>query len=372
MTFRFTAALATGLLVAITAAGCSDASPSPVDPSTSSATATATGSGGGTTSSATTGSAGNGGSGGGIPEDCDGIRDAIVDFLGAHSSCGQANDCTRPILPDNSLAFCDPVAALGGDAAALDALVDAWNAKGCSEPGTCGFIAGTAECVAGQCVLVEDTSCDDCSAELDPQCTVNGSNALNACFAESCLHEAVAHPGFCADSPECTAASGTCEETFFDQPPCPDGTRWDLDDPEESCPGGNLRNTCCQPWDAQCSFVATSMTLSLDPFTCAAPDGNDGQPWMCAHIPAQDDCSVPATMEQPLGDTWNASVTVDAAFGNMVTVTGTHADTGRTFTCTGKVSYDTFDAQSWSCTSCAPGAVDCIDCIVLQQGGCNL
>ena len=316
---------------------------------------------------------GGGGSGGGAPLDCEAVRAQIVAWLDAHQSCSDAAPCTRldpPALPQHP-DFCNALAAPGEDGDELQALLDAWSAAQCTEQIVCGFEPGEAQCVNGTCQLSE-SQCHTCDpTELDPMCTVHNQNAINACYAEHCLMSEVAHPGFCDDSPECVAAGGTCEETFSFDPPCPDGTRWDTADPEHACPNGNLWNTCCIPWAEPCSFVAGSMTLSLDPFTCAAPTGQ-GAPWMCLHQVEQSSCTLDSVLEQSLGETHDATVTMVAQLGSVVTVQGTHNQTGRTFVCTGEVSYDVSTQSPWSCETCDAGGTTCETCTIGQSWRCTL
>jgi hypothetical protein len=322
-----------------------------------------------------TGGSGGGGSGGtgqggsgGAADACDTIQSDISGWLVAHQACNDANPCSR-ISSVEVAGFCDQVGAPGGDQAALDALLGDWTAEACTLDGTCGFIPGTAECVNGTCQLVIDDDCENCPTNFDPVCTVNGANAINPCFAVECLMDQVAHPGFCADSPQCTAAGGTCNETYYYEPPCPDGTMWDVADTDHSCPGGNLRNYCCQPYGEPCSFVSMSGTLSLDPFTCQQPTG-PGAPWTCIHMPDQQTCTIPASIEQPFNEVYDANVTVQAHFGNTVTVTGVHNETGNTFTCNGVVSYDFATVESWACTAC--DGANCTDCTIQESGYCQL
>jgi hypothetical protein len=315
------------------------------------------------------GSGGASGSGGGGAVDCDALGGELKAWVAAHATCNESLPCRRLDLPANG-PLCDAVAAPGGDGGALAALVDAWNAAGCDTGATCGFTPGEATCgPGGTCELVTDDACAQCPADLDPQCTVTGQNAINACYAEHCLEQPVAHAGFCADSAACVAAGGTCEETFFFDPPCPDGTRWNAADPSAECPGGNLRNTCCAPWAEPCSFVAGSMTLSLDPFTCAPPAG-PGAPWTCLHATEQASCSLAATVGRPLEEPFDADVAVTAAFGNVVKVEGRHHVTGRTFACEGKVSYDPLRVETWACSACL--GAQCDACDVDVTGLCNL
>jgi hypothetical protein len=315
------------------------------------------------------GSQGGGGQGGGgAPSSCASIAQDIGGWLGAHQACNDANPCARVDAVEVA-GFCNVVAAPGPDQAALDALVSDWDAAACTLNSTCGFEPGTAECVNGQCQLVVDDDCENCPTNFDPVCTVSGGNALNECYAVECFMDQVAHPGFCADSPQCTAAGGTCNETFFDEPPCPDGTKWDEANPDHNCPSGNLRNYCCTPYSEPCSFVSLSGTLNLDPFTCQLPTG-PGVPWTCIHMPNQQTCTIPASIEQPFNEVYDATVTVVAHFGNTVTVTGVHNETGNTFTCNGVVSYEPFTAEAWDCTAC--DGASCTDCIIWESGYCSL
>jgi hypothetical protein len=56
--------------------------------------------------------------------------------------------------------------------------------------------------------------------------------------------------------------------------------------------------------------------------------------------------------------------------GNVITVEGAHHAMGRTFTCTGKVSYDLFKLETWSCSAC-DGEL-CGSCAIDVTGDCNL
>jgi hypothetical protein len=210
-------------------------------------------------------------------------------------------------------------------------------------------------------------ACGSCPTTLDPKCTIGNQNALNECYATQCLGEAVSHEGFCSDSPECVAQGGTCEERALNQAWCPDGSRWDKFDPELACPGGNLRNTCCKPWNAACSFVSISQTLDLDPFTCQKPP--TGNPWTCIHPKDQQGCIADVVLEQPPDVMYAGSFELTASFGSQLTLEGSDAANGRSFTCTGKISYDMSSQQAWNCSACVGSS--CTSCIVHASADCQ-
>lgn len=332
-----------------------------------------------TTTASTTGVGGLGGGGGG-PFDCAALLDQLVAFAEAHQSCDESNPCVRldpPLFPDNDPLLCSLDAALGDDGAALAALVDSWNESDCGPVSidgdfVCGAAPGQATCEAGKCVRKDPLAeCDTCDTTLDPVCTVGNQNALNACFAEKCLLEAVAYPGYCEDSATCDAAGGDCEATFLDEPFCPLGSKYDLADMAQGCAQGNLVGTCCTPWAEPCAFVAFSYNLSLDPFTCADPPTSP--PWTCLYIAEQTSCSASATLAHALEDI-PADVSVEVGPGHQVVVNGTHGETGRTFVCTGEMGYGMTDADGaiWSCTACDAGGTSCTTCDVVEHRYCDL
>lgn len=332
---------------------------------TTASTATSGGEGGGS------GGQGEGGAAGGLPADCDGLAAAMITWLADHQSCSGEGSCQRleEIIPSNA-GICDPIASPGDDLDDLMALAAAWEALGCESEGSCGLTPGDAVCSdAGTCTLDTTDDCAACPNELDPVCTDDGQNAVNACWAAECLQARSWEPGYCPDSAQCVEAGGTCEESYFTaEPPCVDGLRWDpADVTAKGCAGGNLRNECCVPWEEPCSFVASSNTLSLDPFTCAAPTG-EGVPWTCLHANAQDTCELEGRVEQPAGETYDADVVVTAGLGSNVNVVGTHAN-GSTFTCDGVVSFAFDVVSTWTCEACdAEGA--CTACEIDQTAYC--
>jgi hypothetical protein len=111
------------------------------------------------------------------------------------------------------------------------------------------------------------------------------------------------------------------------------------------------------------------MTLGLDPFTCAAPAGT-GQPWTCLHLDEPSACETNAQLEQPGGAVYEADIQVTALLGSEVQVTGTDQATGRTFSCTGVVSFSIDEALLWSCEACDGDA--CQACSVPQTSLCQL
>ncbi|RYE90127.1 MAG: hypothetical protein EOO75_10655 [Myxococcales bacterium] len=271
-----------------------------------------------------------------------------------------------PLVPEDA-PLCGGIAAPGADGATLAALVASWQAQTCGEPTTCGSAPGVLSCQQNKCALVD--TCAGCPLTLDPVCTTSGMNALNTCFATECLQEPGSTPGYCPDTPACLAAGGTCAESLFTpEAPCPDGTRWDPAD--TSCPGGNVRTTCCVPWSAPCSYVSGSYTLSLDPTTCQ-PAAAPGAPWVCLHNNTQDSCTTTGPVENPFNPAYQGSFQLTAQTGSKVTVKGVQATTGRTFECTGTVSFDDTPTV-WSCQGCAGGGGDCVTCEVNQFYGCML
>jgi hypothetical protein len=315
------------------------------------------------------GQAGAGASGG--SGTCEEIAQAIDALIDAHQACSPTASCARLTLPENHELFCDRVAALGTEQATLDSLVAAWTEAACDGAMSCGHAPGSAECVSGSCQIVDQAGedCASCPSTLEPKCTTDNQNALNACYAQYCLQQPIAHDGFCADSAACLAAGGSCEERSFDAPWCPDGTRWDKFEPERACAGGNLRNTCCVPWSEPCSFVSLSQTLDLDPFTCDKPTGA-GNPWTCLHPQDQQGCVFGATLEQPFGLTYPGSIEITASFGSELGVKGSDPASGRSFTCSGKISYDAFFPQSWACSACLGGS--CKSCTITASADCQL
>jgi len=77
-------------------------------------------------------------------------------------------------------------------------------------------------------------------------------------------------------------------------------------------------------------------------------------------------------VEQPLAGAYDADITVEASFGSMVTVSGTHNVTGRTFTCTGRVSFDWSTQETWTCTACASDGTTCETCDIEESYVCAL
>jgi hypothetical protein len=74
-------------------------------------------------------------------------------------------------------------------------------------------------------------------------------------------------------------------------------------------------------------------------------------------------------LEQPLGDIYAGKIELGASFASQVKLTGSDP-TGRTFECSGKISYDAFSPESWSCSACAAG--NCKTCTIVATADCNL
>ncbi|WP_394822200.1 hypothetical protein [Pendulispora albinea] len=311
-----------------------------------------------------------------VPKTCAGIESAMKKWVAKHRSCGDGLPSCEYIPDLDYVNLCEIVAAKKKDRKKLDALLKAFKDKGCTTTGVCGHTPGSAVCENGTCQWKRDTSCEDCPRDLDPQCTVNNLNALNKCYAEHCLKSPVAHAGFCEDSAECKGAQGTCEEwTSNETAFCPDGTRWHgafwTPEATKGCAEGNFQNTCCVPWDQPCSYIGSTVSLNIDPFTCATPTGG-GMPWVCVDANDTSTCTMAAKMQQPLNPNgpYNADITMISHLGNMAEITGVHRETGAHFRCTGKVSYDISRANTWNCETCQNGA--CTQCQAQQTYLCSL
>ena len=306
--------------------------------------------------------------------ECSPISEEIIQWLEEHQACDESTPC-RWIENDGvelpSGDFCFSFAAPGDDIEALQTLTGQWHEEGCDLTLQCGVQADEIGCVEGTCQILPDP-CAACDLdEVDPQCTVGGRNALNPCIAQYCLEEDIAHAGWCEDSAQCLDAGGTCVETFYYEPPCPSGSRWDVDDKEQGCPLGSVRGFCCiDDWTQPCEYYGdTNWGLSLDPFTCGMPTD---LAWFCVNIDEQTACTMPATIAYGIGDPWNATLTVTSQPGYTATLTGENHDTGRTFTCTGSIPPEMSDGGAWDCMNCASDGTDCDDCFIAFEWACRL
>jgi hypothetical protein len=304
---------------------------------------------------------------------CAELKAKIVAFDGAHAACAAEETCERLDAPQDDPAFCGATGVLHADGKKLSTLVAAWKKKKCGSGFSCGGQPGTPACVAGRCALVDPTGmCDACPTNRDVQCTTAGNNALNPCYAKWCLQEPVAHAGACPDSAACKATRGTCELSGLDEPRrCPDGTRWNLDDPGQECPGGNLVNTCCRAWKPPCSFVAGTFGFDRDLFTCEKPTALGSG--LCLNTGEQSSCAWTTTNVFTPGGAVDAEVELRAAHGNDLTLKGRHLTTGRTFECHGTASNNPLASTAWFCTACSAATdVPCRTCTVAQIGACMM
>jgi hypothetical protein len=167
-------------------------------------------------------------------------------------------------------------------------------------------------------------------------------------------------------TPACAEAGGTCVHTALADPPCPDGTRWDLFDMQLGCAGAADQVTCCAPFAGDCTFHGgSSMGIDKDPFTCEAAG-------VCISGVQGDSCAYAADISDGFGGgPWNADVTVTALAGNALEIAGVHHDTGRTFTCSGLAADDYgLVPRVWECEAC-DAADDCAACSVTHSGLCQ-
>jgi hypothetical protein len=224
---------------------------------------------------------------------------------------------------------------------------------------------------AGLTADADDGACGACPVTVDPVCT-RGQNATNACMAEHCMGDpSGGTPGLCADGPGCVAAGGTCHAITAGGYFCPDGARFDGEDVARDCAPGAFVNTCCiDDWAQPCTYLGqVSMTLSLDPFTCAAAE------WPVCLFTASPPSTCVQDGEVVLSTGGGATERLDVATSvtagpsGQVTVTGTNAG-GRSFTCTGTASADIFVAATWTCETCLGD--QCTTCEVDQTDACRL
>lgn len=303
------------------------------------------------------------------PESCAGLTSALSDFAQSHQACERVEDC-RTLDELYELELCSLAFSPGADEGALRPLLAEFEAQGCGGDTMCGYL-GQLACQGGKCAFVDQQAgCEACPMTLAPVCTKGGQNARNECFARECLHDEVAHEGYCESSASCVARGGTCHPRQPNEWLCPDGTRFDPLDESGECPGGNFENFCCTgDWSPPCTyFGALSLTLSRDPFTCEpVTDGN-----VCLFASSPGSCELTAKIEVSSGAQTirrlDDGATIFAEPGARATITG-HAPSGRTFTCHGVVSANDEDDNAWSCTTCL--GPDCKTCTISQSYRCR-
>ena len=306
--------------------------------------------------------------GGGSGRSCAELKEAILGWAQAHGTCAVPEDClklTAGQAPRDDPAFCGLVAARDGDLTQIVALTDAWSARGCAAGGfQCGESPGGATCEQGRCALDLTDPCSRCDREpVAPVCTVGFQNALNACRAQYCLGDRVADAGVCPDSASCRSAGGTCRITTDLSQPCPDGQRFEFGDSENGCATGDLRDTCCVPWNMPCSFAAGSFNLDHDPFTCEVAD-------RCLFSGPVNGCAFTATgLSIGMGPSF-ATAFVDAGNAGAIEVIATRTTDGARTRCVGVLSFAAFAPREWHCRSCA-GDGGCHECDLKQTLGCH-
>ena len=251
----------------------------------------------------------------------------------------------------------------------LAALTARWQELGCGGE-QCGF-RGRPSCGgSGACVFVDPgAACDACPQTLDPVCTTDGQNAANACRARECYDEEPASAGFCPSGPVCTAAGGSCHVRTQGYC-CPDGSRFLPGNLTTDCAYSNFDDGCCiADWTPPCTYLgAVSMTLSLNPITCAA----EALP-VCLMAPESATCTLAGRIILSTGgmseQRLDTATSVVVAAGAALSVSGTAAG-GRTFSCSGVATADPLAPSSWSCQSCV--GADCTTCVVQQTHACQL
>ena len=328
-------------------------------------------SGAGTDAGADSGSPDGGGA-----RTCADLLTQYSTLMGQLQSCDDQHGCaltTRP-LPELPPFCSQAVIRAGVDESELAALAAAWTSQKCQVPGTVcgGFPAnGVPTCVSGRCDAL--APCALCPTDYAPVCTTSGLNAINACTAEQCLGSTVADAGACSDTVACVDRGGTCVEsppgTPGTTPPCPSGKRYDASSPVSSlCAAGQFPTTCCEPWDAPCPYLAWTLNLSKNPFTCA-DTGN-----VCLHPRGEvTRCTATWDFFAPFsGADPNVTLQVSVAEDGRVSVTGINSDTGRTFTCTGEIWWSALsdDSASWQCEACL--GTDCTTCSIEQSVSCSV
>lgn len=304
---------------------------------------------------------------------CDRLADSVLTWIDTHQDCDDRRPCHRlglPELPQNYDPFCHRFAAPGEDLPALEALTADWLAEGCGDSDSmCGGLGGLAICQEGRCRW-QSPDCEVCDfSELDPQCTTAGWNALNPCVVEHCFLQEIDHAGWCEDSPECVAMGGYCEETARERPFCPDGFFYTFNDTTGTsiaCATGSYRNTCCIPWEKDCTYYGGSWQAETNPFTCDVER-------VCMNMGFPEDCHGEALISShPLVDPWDASISVTLLPDNQVTLEGTSDEFSRTFECTGPISHEFAFPTTWECESCSLAGGECRSCSVLTGGSCSL
>ena len=187
--------------------------------------------------------------------------------------------------------------------------------------------------------------CGD-TAQSDPERPDGGDNPRTDASPDRLPDAAI-------EGPACTTSEGTngsCVTTRFDELRCPDGTRYDRFESEGDCAPAGDRTVCCEPWSESCTFVASTWTIDVDPFTCLP--ATVGRPWRCLNGPEQIDCQPSAQLFEPVSAPEDATVTIEVGTGGMMTVRGTHNVSGATFECSGLApTYFTFP-EEWTCSAC--------------------
>jgi hypothetical protein len=308
---------------------------------------------------------------GGPGDPCAPLLERFDRWLSEHTACSDTRPCERlgePAIPQDHDFFCNRVGTAPD--AEIEELTEMWNRLGCGDASTCGGLPGRPVCVAGTCALDDSTGrCLACDWETpDPHCTEDGRNAFTPCAARECLWSEPATPGWCPDSAACLARDGSCEETTYDQQPCPDGTRYPFPErPDVECANGNVRNYCCTPWSEGCTFAAGAWQLSVDPRTCTTG------PETCVGFGAPSGCVVTGATLGPIPARlpfWkDVEVAVVLEWGNTARIEGSDTSTGHTFHCEGPISHERAFPEEWSCTSCA--GADCTTCTALLAAYCS-
>ncbi len=308
---------------------------------------------------------------------CDDLLTRYRELMDTVSVCSAQSGCRVATIPAaDDIPFCaGGLVAKDADESGIAKLMDQWKALGCSMQGVCPLPPKDAipMCIDGRCAAI--SPCEMCPKDLDPVCTASGMNAINKCHAEKCLYSSVGGQGVCPDTPACLEKGGTCRETLPGTPGttplCADGEKFGNDFMRPVCADGNFLTTCCLPWDQPCPYLATTMNLSRDPFTCGRSSYGSGN--TCLHPQGEvTSCQAAWTHFLPGGDADpQAAVRVTVRPGGGVTLEGTHSGTGRTFTCSGQIWWDPLDgASDWSCQACLGD--DCTTCTIEQSASCAL
>lgn len=315
------------------------------------------------------------------PETCASVLGRYEALLSDALACTSEIGCaaTQDLPPQ--LPFCGrAVLRADTDERELAEIAERWVALGCRVEGTCPTAPerSVPACIDGRCTVIPP--CALCPTDIEPVCTASDQNATNACVAAECLGEGVVTEGPCADTAECIALGGTCEEQLPGRSgsvaPCPAGTRFDATLFSTLCAGGTYRTVCCIPWDEPCPYLAWTLDLSLDPFTCRPAPGRGnvciqpvgevvectGAAWEYFEPLAAPDADVTLEMD----------VTSEGDGGASVVLTGTRTGSERRFRCTGPVQWDPLsdDRSTWYCEACDRDT--CNVCAIQQAVSCRL